>query len=43
MISFAFKTQIYNKVIWKQIQKLLAKNMNSDLFASDGNQVALMT
>lgn len=31
LVSFAFKTQIFNKVIWKQIQKLLISNPNGDL------------
>lgn len=42
MISFAFKTQIFNKVIWKQIQKLLQSNPNGDFINVEDHQVALM-
>ena len=41
LLSFAFKTQIFNKIIWKQVSGLLSQGaLNQDLAAE--TQVALM-
>jgi hypothetical protein len=40
-ISFAFKTQVFNKIIWKQVSALLSKtDQNQDL--NNESQIALM-